>query len=146
MSDEVEAGFVMADTNVIVHLTKASPLAGRYEELRAGRRIALSFQVRAELGGFPASAGWGTARQERLADFLLGCVEVPHSEAASTWYARVNEKLHQLGSPASKPDIWVIAQALEHHCPLMTHDRKAAELAAAMGVEVLTALDQWPGP
>ncbi len=140
MNDRDGPGFVMADTSVLVHLSKASPVANRYEELRAGRRIAISFQVRAELGGYPESAGWGSQRQRRLAELIAACVQVPHSEAASTWYARVNEKRRAIGNGAGAGDVWVVAPALEHGCPQMVHDRNAAELATAMGLEVLTCV------
>lgn len=140
MSDPGRDTFVMADTNVIIYLTKSSPLSTQYDDLRGGRRIAISFQVRAELGGFAESKGWGSRRQQALAELIAACVQVPHSDAASTWYARVNEKQREMRNTAGKGDLWVIAQALEHDCPLMIHDKAAIELARAMGIEVLTVL------
>lgn len=94
--------FVMADTNVIIYLTKSSPLSTQYDDLRGGRRIAISFQVRAELGGFAESKGWGSRRQQALAELIAACVQVPHSDAASTWYARVNEKQREMRNTAGR--------------------------------------------
>lgn len=97
--------------------------------------------MRAELGGFPESKGWGTRRQQALAELIAACVQVPHSDASNTWYARVNERRHEMRNTSGQGDMWVIAQALEHSSPLMIHDRAAIDLAIAMGVEVLTALE-----
>ena len=38
-------------------------------------------------------------------------------------------------------DLWIIAHAAEYGVPYMSHDRKACAVARALGVEVLTALD-----
>ncbi len=73
---------------------------------------------------------------------IAACVQVPHSEASNTWFARVAQRRKELRlQRVSDGDVWVVAQALEHSVPLMIHDRAAAELAEAMGVEVLTALE-----
>ena len=37
-------------------------------------------------------------------------------------------------------DLWIIAHAAEYGVPYMSHDRGACEVARALGVEVLTAL------
>ena len=109
--------FVMVDANVLIYFASRSLWSSEYERLRAGRRIAISFQVRAELGGYPESKGWGTPRQEALELLLRQCVQVPHTDASNTWYARVNEKRHELRNNAGDGDVWVIAQALEHNVP-----------------------------
>ncbi|HMO97389.1 MAG TPA: PIN domain-containing protein [Tepidiformaceae bacterium] len=132
----------MADTNVIVNLTKSSPLSQQYEALRNGRLIAISFQVRAELAGYPDTQGWGGARQQRLAELVAACVQGPQTDASITWYARVAQRRMELRlQQVSDGDVWVIAQALEHSAPLMTHDRAAGQLAQTMGVKVLTTLE-----
>ena len=131
----------MSDTNVIVYLATPSRYSEGYRSLIADRRVAISFQVRAELGGYPETVGWGSARQEALRLLLASLVEVPHSEASSTWYARVAAKRRALGNGADDGDVWVVAQALEHGVALLCHDRQAVDLARAMGVEVLTLLE-----
>jgi predicted nucleic acid-binding protein len=108
--------------------------------LLGDRRIAISFQVRAELGGYPESKGWGRPRQQNLALLLEECVVVPHTEASNTWYARVNEKRRELKNRAGDGDVWIIAQALEHGVPLLCHDGDAVDLARAVGVDVMTML------
>lgn len=140
MTNEREAEFVFVDTNVMAYFAGSSLWSAGYAALLDGRRIALSFQVRAELGGYPESAGWGGRRQEALALLIEDCLQVPHSEASNTWYTRVTDMRRRLSNGAQDADAWIIAQALEHDAPLMTHDAQAAELAAAMGVEVLTLL------
>lgn len=136
--------YVMADSNAMIHLASGSLWSRGYEQIRAGRRLAISFQVRAELGGYPETRGWGGRRQEALALLLAECVELPHGPSSNTWYARVNEKRRQSKNSAGDADVWVIAQALEYDLPLMTHDAAVVELARFMGVDVLTMLDVNP--
>lgn len=135
----------MADTQVMAYLSKSSELQKGYESLRAGRRIAISFQVRAELGGYPGTPGFGGERQRRLEILIGSCVEVPHSPATSTWYARVTQRRRELRlkNEVSDGDCWVLAQALEHGAPLMCHDREAVSLGLAMGIELLTLLPEF---
>lgn len=132
----------MADTNVLAYLTVASPLSTGYQALLRGRHIALSFQVRAELIEYPQRHNWGARRTEALELLIQKCVSVPHSEAATTWYARVTTKRLELRNSAEDSDVWVVAQALEHGVPFMSHDRAAIELARGMGLEALTMLPE----
>jgi hypothetical protein len=51
---------------------------------------------------------------------------------------RENRSLQRICGEA---DAWIIAQALEYSIGFATHDRNAATLARALGVDVATALD-----
>ena len=132
----------MADTNVLAYLTAASQLSTGYQALLHERHISLSFQVRAELLEYPQRHNWGTRRTEALELLIQKCVSVPHTEAATTWYARVTAKRGELRNPAEDSDVWVVAQALEHSVPFMSNDRAAIELARGMGLETLTMLPE----
>jgi len=92
--------------------------------------------------GFPFKG----ARRQRLEDLLAAVLKLPHSEATSVWYGRVIETRknlrtsHRLGEGANEADVWVVASALEHQVPLLTHDEQQVCLGRAMGLKVLTNL------
>ena len=138
------AEYIVADTSVVSHLTKVSKHCTAYQRLMGESRLAVSFQTPAEL----LSAGFGTARQQRLEDLLKVTLRLPHSEATNVWYSRVVEKRdflrkaqQQPGHAASDADVWIISSALEHKLTLMSHDAQQVYLGRAMGLRVLTNLD-----
>jgi len=136
------AEYLLADTNVVQYLTRASRESLAYERLIGDRRLAISFQTEAELLGFP----YKEARRKRLDDLLAAMLKLPHSEATSIWYARVVEvrtdlrRLSRPGGGAQDGDVWVISSALEHELPLLSHDEQQVQLGRAMGLKVLTDL------
>ena len=105
--------FVVADTSVMSYFASDAGQSGAYRALLAGRTIALSFFVRTELDG----RDWDEFRQARLDALYRECVPLQPGEATSGWYAA------------------------EYRVPYMSHDRGACEVARALGVEVLTALE-----
>ena len=137
------ADYVVADTTVISHLTKASRDSDAYVHTMGPRRLAVSFQTPAEL----LAADFGEARRQRVDDLLAGTLRLPHSEATDVWYARVAGRRRELrkgaqsGSDASDADMWIISSALEHRLPLFSHDRQQVYLGRAMGLKVFTNLD-----
>jgi predicted nucleic acid-binding protein len=134
--------YLLCDTNVVQYLTRNSPQSVAYQGLIGERRLAISFQTEAELLGFP----YKEARRRRLEDLLAAMLKLPHSEATSVWYGRVVEARknlrtsHRPGEGASEADVWIIASALEHQLPLLTHDEHQVHLGRAMGLRVLTNL------
>ncbi|MEX1252865.1 MAG: hypothetical protein WEE64_00855 [Dehalococcoidia bacterium] len=137
------ADYVVADTTLFAHLTKASRHSASYERMLGGRRLAASFQTPPEL----LSAGYGVKRQQRVDDLLIVTLKLPHSEATDVWYGRVAERRRALkkwaqpGSDASDADMWIISSALEYGFPLFSHDKQQVQLGRAMGLRVLTSLD-----
>lgn len=131
---------VIADTQILVYLSSASEWSTGYERLIGERKVVLPFQVRAELGGYPESRGWGSRRQEALALLIRECAELPHSPSSNTWYARVNEKRRELHNTSGDGDVWIVAQALEYGLPLISHNEHLIDLARSMGVQAETLL------
>jgi len=135
--------YVVADTTVISYLSKASPQSKAYEALLGQRRLAVSFQTRAEL----LALGVGEARQRRVNDLLAATLILPHSEATDVWYSRVllvRNDLRRSGRPrgdAGEADVWIIASALEHGLPLLSHDKGQVHLGRAAGLRVVTNLE-----
>ena len=135
---------ILLDTTALAHLTKASSHSGAYNRIIGHKRVILSFQSRPELLG----ANYAPARQKRLEALLAAIVWAPHSAATDVWYARVVAVRKQLktqgrsGGDAGDADAWIIASALEHALPLMSHDRQQVELARACDCPTYTDLDE----
>jgi predicted nucleic acid-binding protein len=136
------ADFVSADTSVVALLSKPSAESRAYDAVIGSALIAISFQVLPEL----LSAQFSPARQARLEAYLDDVVVLPHSSAADARFAIASRKRGELrrkqnpGSDASDADVWIIASALEHSLPLLSHDRQQVELGRALGLEVWTNL------
>ena len=123
---------------MLSYLTARNERGSRYRELLGDRIVALSCFVRTELDG----RDWSEQRRARLDALYRECVLLPAGDATSTWCNRANAKRRELEliSRVSDTDLWIIAHAAEYRAPYMSHDRGACEVARALGVEVLTAL------
>jgi|CXWL01.1.fsa_nt_gi predicted nucleic acid-binding protein len=136
----MQLDYLALDTSTIGHLTKQSDHTLAYERILVGRKAAMSFQADAEL----LSAGYAPSRDQRLSALRHGIVLLPHSQATSAWYARVIgvrkalRPRRSLGSGAGDADVWIIASAMEHGIPLVSHDRQQIALAQAAGHSVFT--------
>ena len=134
---------ILADTTAFAHLTKVSPHSGAYNKIVGRKRLVMSFQSRPEL----LSADYTPARKKRLDNLMAATVPAPHSDATDVWYARIVSVRKQLkaqqriGSDAGDADVWIIASALEHGIPMMSHDRQQVCLARACGLPTYTNLD-----
>ncbi len=129
--------FVVADTSVMSYFASDAGQSGAYRALLAGRTIALSFFVRTELDG----RDWDEFRQARLDALYRECVPLQPGEATSGWYNAAHRLRREMRrSRDSDTDLWIVAHAAEYRVPYMSHDRGACEVARALGVEVLTAL------
>ena len=130
--------FVVVDTSVMSYFASGAEPGGAYRALLAGRTIALSFFVRAELEG----GDWAEARRAGLDALYRECVPLQPGEATSLRYNEAHRLRREMRrsrvSRVSETDLWIIAHAAEYGVPYMSHDRGACELA--LGVEVLTAL------
>ena len=106
----------------------------------AGRTIGLSYFVRAELEG----ATWDPPQRDRLNAVYEECINLAPGTATTIWYNRGHAMRSQLklARDVGDMDLWIIAHAAEYAVPYMSHDRRACEIARALGVEVLTALGQ----
>lgn len=129
--------YVVVDTSVLSYFTAQSKDGKRYRVL-GERVIALSYFAETELAG----RNWGEQRMARLEALYRECVRLPAGEATSTWYNRARVRRSELRlAQVGDNDLWIIAHAAEYGVPYMSHDRNACAVARALGVEVLTALD-----
>ncbi len=145
--EDAAAAFVVVDTSVLSYFTTNSPQAPTYTRLLSGRTIALSYFARTELENHP---NWGEKRRKRLDALIAGTVQLPPSEATSTWststwYGRASRKRAELGlHSVDDMDLWIISHAAEHRVEYMSHDRNGCLLARGLGLSVLTAHDLDP--
>ena len=130
------------DTSVFTRLTKESPDTTFYGDLIGKDLILISFQVRAEV----LSAEFVPNRQQRLIELLKASTVLRHSDATDIHYAAASRerkllrRTQKAGSDASDGDVWVIASALEHDLPLLSHDRQQIALAREVGLPTFTNL------
>lgn len=78
--------------------------------------------------------------------YLEDVVVLPHSSADDARFAIASRKRGELprkqnaGSDASDADIWIIASALEHDLPLLSHDKQQVALGRSLRLAVWTNL------
>ena len=134
--------FVVLDTSVISRLTKPNSESLQYQSLLGDRLAAISFQTGAEL----LSAQFGTARQSRLESLLRAVTVIGHQRETSVCYAAVADARRALkrqaadGGDAADGDVWIVATALEHSLPLISHDVQQVHVARSVGVQTFTLL------
>lgn len=138
------AEYIVADTTVVIHLSRVSEDSQAYQEMMGERWLAVSFQTPPELWDGPV----GESRRQRLRDYIAATLVLPNTEATGVWYSRVAErrkelrKMQQPGSDASDADVWIISTALEHRMPLLSHDKQQVQLGRAVGLRVLTNIPE----
>jgi len=136
------AEHLSADTSVVSRLTKISEDSKAYQGILRDRRLAVSFQVRAELLG----ANFQGQQRQRVSDLLAATLVLPHAESTDVWYAPTVEKRKELkragqpGRDASDADAWVLSSAMGYGLPLLSHDMQQVHLGRACGLRVLTNL------
>lgn len=134
------ADFVLTDTSVISRLTRQSPDAITYSSWLGTKRLAVNFQVQAEL----LAANFGPRRKQRLDDLLAVSLKLPMNESTHVMYARVQalrgelRKRRHEAAEIGEADLWVISSALEYEIPLFSHDRKQVQFARLASVVCLT--------
>lgn len=132
---------VLLDTSVASFFLpiKNRPERSLYDPLLSAKTWVLSFQSVGELLQLPERNGWDPDRRRRLDVFLARFLAVPaDAELAATW-ARVGVQAERLGRRWETADGWILATALRHDLPLVTHDRDLLVLEQ-LGGRVITAL------
>ena len=139
------ADYILVDTSVVFRLTQISPDSRAYDAFLGDRRLAVNFQIVAEVRNWPPNLS--ANRKLRCEELLAACLNLPNSEATGVWYGRVAQqrerlrRLHDRGGGAGDADVWVISSALEHTLPMMSHDTAQVRLARSMGISAYTNLD-----
>ena len=88
-----------------------------------GHVLALCFQSVAELWAWAEERNWGAAQRRGMDAFLRQFLVIPYDyELAKTW-ARVAARCKAQGRRLEAGDAWIVAAAVRHGIPLLTHDR-----------------------
>lgn len=132
---------VSIDTNVVSLIVSRSEQAIPYRELLAHFRPVVTFFVQAEI----QAHDWHQAQQRRLSVFLGRSQFLPPPSTDSiddfVTLKRTSVAL-DLSYGTEREDLWMLAQSRSLGLPVMTHDRNAARVAQAAGMQVVTALSQ----
>ena len=118
----MNAGKVIADTNVVSYLMKGTDLGQRYKRHLDGKIVGIVFVTVAEMHYGAEKNGWGTKRRLQLEEHLKNFVVLPYNNEIAKVYARVAVERERIGRPIGWPDAWIAATALWHRIPLVSHD------------------------
>jgi predicted nucleic acid-binding protein len=128
---------VVVDTDVISFLFKSHSLAPAYQNLLAGRPLAVSLISLAEIEYGMEIKSWGVARRNLMHRFLARFTLLrPDAERAVLW-ARIKSACEKRGRPITFADAWIAAAAVQLNVPLATHN--AGDYIAVDGLTILTA-------
>ena len=130
---------ISVDTNVLSIVVGRSALGVAYRELLREFSAVITFFVRAEIRVIE----WRPEAWERLA-LILGddrVLDRPNDDVIGE-YVLLKRTAIALGLRygAEREDLWMLAQTRSVGLPVMTHDRNAARVAHAAGMQVATAL------
>lgn len=132
------------DTNVVSYIVKKSRTESiDYEfyasllcELKKESEGLISSVVKQELFDF----SWTTAEEAELIKLLDEFGDMPPLRAgppSKATVANVRDRL-QLGQRVDENDVAIIAQAAQHECGFVSHDKRAIRVATGMGIQVFT--------
>jgi predicted nucleic acid-binding protein len=128
---------VVVDTDVISFLFKSHSLALAYQDILAGRSLAISLITVAEIEFGMEAKNWGANRRELMRRFLARFTALlPNTETARIW-AWIKFGCEKKGRPITFADAWIAAAAVQMNVALVTHN--ARDYAAVENLKVLTA-------
>jgi tRNA(fMet)-specific endonuclease VapC len=129
-------GVVVLDTDVASFLFKGDTRAEAYRPHLRGKTLALSFMTVAELYQWALVRQWGERQLARLNAQLAAYVIVPYDKELCWQWATICAERQRLGHPISVQDAWIAATAVQHGCPLVTHNRN--DFAHITGLVVIS--------
>ena len=128
---------IVVDTDVISYLFKSHPLATAYQNILAGRPLAVSIITVAEIEYGIEVKNWGTARRDLMRRFLDRFTVLSPDEHTARMWAHVKSSCEKLGRPITFADAWIAAAALQLNVPLATHNLR--DFAVVKDLTVLSA-------
>ncbi|HLL90223.1 MAG TPA: PIN domain-containing protein [Tepidisphaeraceae bacterium] len=133
---------VLLDTSVasLLHPKRASsPELALYRPDLDGRAFAASFQTIAELLLWADKNRWGPAARAQLELLIARCTIIwVDARLLRTW-SLVMRECTLAGRRLEPDDAWIVATAVRHGLPLVTHDRDQTDLPID-GLSVITHL------
>ncbi|MCP3063489.1 type II toxin-antitoxin system VapC family toxin [Myxococcus sp. K38C18041901] len=121
-------GLVLLDTNILVHLLRASSLGKKVAEdhalLGKGPRPLISVVTVGEALAFAKKRGWGAQKVSKLHALLRQLVVVDiHLDAVLERYANFDAFCGSKGRALGKNDLWIAATASAVSALLLTTDK-----------------------
>lgn len=123
-------GSVLVDTDVFsrvfVSPRRTSPEVQVWQELLAGRPVAIAFQTREETLAGALYAAWGSSRLDALRALLDATPTIRATthvvETSARLYAGCRGRGHALQQPMHRGDRWVAACAAAYSLPIASAD------------------------
>ena len=131
----MNAGRIIADTNVVSYLMKGTEIGRRYKQHLAGKVAGIAFVTVAEMYYGAERNAWGEKRRQQLEEHLKNFVVLPYNNEIAKVYARVVVERERIGRPITWPDAWIAAIALWHGIALVTHD---GDFAGITGLQMIS--------
>lgn len=122
------SGLVLLDTNILIHLLRATALGARAASEHALRsrseRPLLSIVTVGEALAFARKRGWGTPKVTALWELIQQFVIVDiHSDEVLEHYATLDAFREAHGRALGKNDLWISATAAATGALLLTTDK-----------------------
>ena len=118
---------VVIDTNIASALLVQGPLAAKYSQHVAGRRLVISFVTVAELRYGALNGKWGQAKKDALEEKIQSMIVVGSDNDLTTTHAQLREHCrssgHGLHNKIHEADRWIAATALRHGLTLVSDDK-----------------------
>jgi tRNA(fMet)-specific endonuclease VapC len=133
---------VLLDTSIesLFHPRKTDrSLRAIYAPDISDRATAISFQTVAELYLWADRHHWGERLRGELEELIAGFSVVPPDAALIRTWATVMDLAARAGRRLDAQDGWIVATAVRHKLPLVTHDRDMLGLPIP-GLNVITHL------
>jgi tRNA(fMet)-specific endonuclease VapC len=86
--------------------------------------VCLCFQTVAEVKAWAIGRQWGPARRDALERTLSHYVVLPFDARMADVWASVTAARKLIGQPIPCGDGWIVAAALRHDLPLLTHNAR----------------------
>ncbi len=133
---------VVVDTDVFSYFFKQDTRARLYEADIRGRQVCLCFQTVAEVKAWAIGRQWGPSRCDALDRALAHYLVLPFDSRMADAWARATAGRKRIGQPIECGDAWIVAAALRHDIPLLTHN--ARHYHNIPGLKVITHPDAQP--
>lgn len=130
---------ILLDTCIISYLLKGSPIAEKYRKHIEGNYPMINFTILGELYRWPLKQNWGEERRRKLEERVRNYLVIPYDAEICRKWAEVTVEAERKGKTISLKDSWIIATALRHNIPVVTHNRSDFE-----GVPGLTVISESP--
>jgi tRNA(fMet)-specific endonuclease VapC len=136
MTDDINSGIVVVDTDVISFIFKQDTRNLLYQPHLDGRLVLIAAQTRAELELWSLQRNWGWRRRNDLLAYLKNFVFAGTDEVVASYWASVQDFARRTGHPISCADGWIAATALAFAAPLVTHN--PTDFAYVPGLTLVT--------